>query len=161
MNQIKSHRSTLVVAAAALLSLSLAPGLKAQANGDLLVRVRAQGSVSQVAGRLKQAVSQNGLMVMGQLNQGKVLGMTGAKVESQSFFVGNPQLGKKLFAADEGVGVVVPVRVNVYRDGQGHTVISYLKPSGALKAYGSPALDKMAPMLDQKLHAIASAAATS
>ncbi len=161
MKETRSYRSALAVTAAALLSLSLAPGLKAQANGDLLVRVQAQGSVSQVAGRLKQAVSQNGLMVMGQLNQGKILGMTGAKVESQSFFLGNPQLGKKLFAADEGVGVAVPVRINVYRDGQGHTVISYFKPSEELKAFGSPVLDKMAPMLDQKLHAIASAAATS
>jgi uncharacterized protein (DUF302 family) len=160
MKKTRSYRSALAVAAATLLSLSVAPGLRAQMSGDMLVRVQAQGSVSQVAGRLKQAVSQNGLMVMGQLNQGKVLGMTGAKVESQSFFVGNPQLGKKLFAADEGVGVVVPVRVNVYRDGQGHTVISYLKPSEELRAYGSPALDKMAPMLDQKLHAIAAAAAS-
>jgi len=160
VNKTRSYRSALSVAAAALLSLSLAPGLRAQSNGDLLVRVQAQGSVSQVAGRLKQAVSQNGLMVMGQLNQGKVLGMTGANVESQSFFVGNPKLGKKLFEADEGVGVVVPVRVNVYRDGQGHTVISYLKPSEELKAYGSQGLDKMAPMLDQKLHAIAAAAAS-
>lgn len=160
MNQTRTYRRALSVAAAALLSLTLAPGLRAQSSGKLLVQIQARGSVSQVAGRLKKAVSQNGLMVMGQLNQGKILGMTGASVESQSFFVGNPKLGKKLFAADEGVGVVVPVRINVYRDAQGHTVISYLKPSEELKAYGSTGLDKMAPMLDQKLHAIASAAAS-
>ena len=157
----RSHRTILSAAVAAALSLFLvAGGLRAQASGDLLVRVKAQGSVSQVASRLKKAVSDNGLMVMGHLDQGKVLGMTGADVTSESFFIGNPQVGKKLFGADRGVGVAVPPRVNIYRDGQGQTYISYLKPSAELGAFGNEKIDKVAAMLDQKLAAIARAAAS-
>ncbi|HKK08396.1 MAG TPA: DUF302 domain-containing protein [Gemmatimonadota bacterium] len=156
----RTHRTIVSAAAAAALSLFLVAGLRAQASGDLLVRVKAQGSVSQVASRLKKAVSDNGLMVMGHLNQGKVLGMTGAAVTSESFFIGNPQVGKKLFGADRGVGVVVPPRVNIYRDSQGQTYISYLRPSAELGAFGNENIDKVATMLDKKLAAIARAAAS-
>lgn len=156
----RTHRTIVSAAVAAALSLFLTAGLQAQASGDLLVRVKAQGSVSQVASRLKKAVSDNGLMVMGQLNQGKVLGMTGADVASESFFIGNPKVGKKLFDADKGVGSVVPPRVNIYKDSDGQTYISYLKPSAELAAFGNDRIDKVAAMLDRKLAAIAHAAAS-
>jgi len=123
----------------------------AQAAGSSIVQVQAAGSVSDVVARLKKMVAQNGMMVMGNLNQGKVLSMTGLNVQSETLFVGNPQVGKQLFSADPGVGLVVPVRVNVYQDARGQTTVSYLPPSTLLKDYGSPEIDKVAHMLDTKL----------
>lgn len=126
--------------------------LAAQSGTPSIVQVQAPGSVEQVVAKLKKLVGQNGMMVMGNLDQGKVLSMTGLHVQSETLFVGNPQVGKKLFSADPGVGLVVPVRVNVYQNAEGRTVVSYLPPSVLLKDYGSPAIDKVAEMLDTKLH---------
>lgn len=126
--------------------------LSAQAPGSALVRVQTSGTVPQVVARLKKMVAQNGMMVMGNLNQGRVLSMTGLHVQSETLFVGNPQVGKQLFSANPGVGLVVPVRVNVYRDAQGRTTVTYVPPSTLLKDYGSPEIDKVAQMLDMKLH---------
>lgn len=146
--------SATALATGALLFAS-AP-LTGQAGNPSIVQVEAPGSVAQVVSKLKKMVGQNGMMVMGNLDQGKVLSMTGLHVQSETLFVGNPQVGKQLFSADPGVGLVVPVRVNVYQNGEGKTMVSYLPPSVLLKDYGSPAIDKVAHMLDMKLHRMVS-----
>lgn len=115
------------------------------------VQVVAKGSVGQVVDRLKKMVADGGMMVMGELHQGKVLSMTGLKVQSESLFVGNPTVGKKLFSAEPGVGLVVPVRINVYQDAEGRTVVSYVPPSEQLAGFGNETVNKIATMLDHKL----------
>jgi len=74
------------------------------------VQVEAKGPVGDVLKSLKKMVADNGMMVMGELHQGKVLEMTGLKVKSETVFVGNPTVGKDAFAADPGAGIVLPVR---------------------------------------------------
>jgi uncharacterized protein (DUF302 family) len=118
---------------------------------DIVVRTEAQGSVEQVLDGLKKMVADNGMMVMGELHQGKVLEMTGLKVKSESIFVGNPNVGKKLFEIEPGAGVVLPVRVNIYENADGKTVVAYIPPSRQLAGFNNPMLDKAAAMLDEKL----------
>ncbi len=137
---------------AGLALLAVPPRAVAQNATSPVVQVRASGSVSQVLGRLKRMVASNGMMVMGELHQGKVIAMTGLHVNSETIFVGNPQVGKQLFAADPGVGLVVPVRINVFQDAQGGTVVSYVPPSTILGAFHNPTVDHVAQMLDGKLH---------
>ncbi|HKK47118.1 MAG TPA: hypothetical protein VJ964_16440, partial [Balneolaceae bacterium] len=57
-----------------------------QSNNDI-VKVKSSGSVEQTVSNLKKMVSNNGMMVMGNLNQGQVLSMTGISVNSQTIFV--------------------------------------------------------------------------
>lgn len=61
------------------------------------VAVRVDGSVDQVVDRLRKLVADNGMMVMGEIHQGKVLAMTGLRVQSETLFIGNPNIGKQLF----------------------------------------------------------------
>lgn len=68
------------------------------------VNVKAKGSVDEVLANLKKMVADNGMMVMGELHQGKVLAMTGLKVESETVFVGNPTVGKEIFTEEPGAG---------------------------------------------------------
>ncbi len=138
--------------AAALVMAALPTSAVAQGAGSPVVQVRAKGSVDQVLGQLKKMVASNGMMVMGELHQGKVIGMTGLKLESETIFVGSPTVGKELFGADPGVGVAVPIRINVFQDAQGGTVVSYVPPSETLKAFHNAKIDKIAQMLDGKLH---------
>ncbi|HKJ45284.1 MAG TPA: DUF302 domain-containing protein [Balneolales bacterium] len=136
----------------ALLVLTLSFMSSAVFAQSSLVQVETKGSVSQTVSHLKKMVSQNGMMVMGSLNQGKVLSMTGIHVQSETVFVGNPHVGKQLFSADHGVGVAVPVRVNIYANKQGNTVVSYIPPSQVLGHFNNPKIQKIAKMLDNKLN---------
>lgn len=116
------------------------------------VRVEAKGNVEDVVGKLKKMVADNGMMVMGELHQGKVLAMTGLRIESETLFVGNPTVGKEIFTEEPGAGLVVPVRINVYADGQGGTWVSYVPPSEQLAGYQNAKVSRVAAMLDGKLH---------
>ena len=142
---------------AALAALTVAPGAaRAQSAGTPVVQVKAKGTVPQVLDRLKKMIASNGMMVMGELHQGKVIAMTGLKVNSESIFVGNPQVGKQLFSADPGVGIAVPVRINVYQDAQGGTVVSYVPPTELLNGFHNAKVDQVAQMLDGKLKKLTS-----
>lgn len=151
MNRKLHRNATTRLLALALILASLAAGASHAATGDGVVRTVAKGSVDQVLAGLKKMVADNGMMVMGELHQGKVLEMTGLKVQSESIFVGNPNIGKKLFEIEPGAGVVLPVRVNIYQGSDGNTVVAYIPPSRQLSGFENPMLDKAAAMLDQTL----------
>ena len=115
------------------------------------VSVTVQGSVSQTVDRLTKMVADNGMMVMGELHQGKVLAMTGLRVESETIFVGSPTVGKKIFSEEPGAGLVVPIRINIYKDAGGKTVVRYIPPSRDMEAFGNAEASKTCQMLDGKL----------
>ncbi len=149
MSKVSSLEITIFTAAvAAVLVLS---GSAFAANKGPVVQVRVRGSVDEVLDRLKKTVASGGMMVMGELHQGKGLEMTGLRVKSETVFVGNPTVGKDVFAADPGAGVVLPVRINVFDDGHGNTIVSYVPPSHLLSEFGNPKVTEIARMLDGKL----------
>ncbi len=122
------------------------------------IDVTAKGSVDQTVAGLKKMVADNGMMVMGEINQGKVLSMTGLKLQSETFFVGNPNVGKQLFSEEPGAGLVVPVRINVYADKLGRTHVRYVPPSSQLQEFGNDKVNQIAQMLDEKLEKLMSMA---
>jgi uncharacterized protein (DUF302 family) len=122
------------------------------------VKVASHASYSQTVGLLQKAISSNQLMVMGHINQAKVLSMTGLKLEgAETFLVGNPQMGKKALGMDPAAGAVLPARVYVWSD-KGHTFIGYFKPSIQMTAI-SPGLSMIGNMLDKKLEMVTTQAA--
>jgi uncharacterized protein (DUF302 family) len=124
------------------------------ANKGPIVQVKVRGSVDEVLDKLKKAVASNGMMVMGELHQGKVLEMTGLRVKSETVFVGNPTVGKDVFSADPGAGIVLPVRINVFDDGHGNTIVSYVPPSHLLNSFGNAKVSGIAKMLDGMLQGL-------
>jgi len=151
MNTKKTIRSALLTLALVAVVAGLPVGSSAADPYSLVVQTEVKGSVQDVIKTLSKMVADNGMMVMGELHQGKVLEMTGYKGESESIFVGNPTMGKKLFSADPGAGLVVPVRINVFSNGDGKTVVSYIPPSRLLGDFGNSELTRMAGMLDKSL----------
>ncbi len=149
---MKSHKTLAgsLLAVAMILTAAVVPAAPAHA-GALVQQKVVSGSVKDTVDTLSKMVAKNGMMVMGEIHQGKILEMTGLKVESETIFVGNPNMGKKLFSANPGVGQVVPVRINVFRNADGKTVVSYIPPSRILADYDNPMLTKMAGMLDDNL----------
>ncbi len=146
---LSKFAATLVLALLVAASLIQTNPVYAQNNG--LVTVQSKMPFEQTVDQLKQGVAKNGMMVMSEINQGKMLAMTGIKLKAVSVFVGNPTVGNKLFSADRAVGFAVPIRVNVYDDANGNTYISYVKPTSQLSALNNKQVDMIAKRLDQKL----------
>jgi uncharacterized protein (DUF302 family) len=155
MEDARMKRKLLLSCVIAVIGIAFSGMAMAQ---DSIVKVESQHSFDQTVSQVKSATSQNGLMVMGHLNQGQMLSMTGLQLKGESFLVGNPNMGKKLFTADRSVGLFVPVRIFVYEGSDGHTYVSYEKPSAALGQLNNQQVSMMAQMLDKKIDGIAQAA---
>lgn len=146
MNRIRFYQR---FASAVLLGMSLTVAAPAFARDSDFVKTESQHSFSTTVKALNQAVSANQMMVMGHINQAKVLSMTGLKLEgAESVLVGNPQMGKKAFGMNPAAGAVLPTRIYVWAD-HGKTYVGYFTPSSQL-AQISPRFSQMAGMLDQK-----------
>lgn len=161
MHHIKSKITFMGVTALVLTMLMFAFSQNgwAQAEGLKPVDVVASGTFTKTVDNVKKLVAKNGMSVMGEINQGKMLSMTGLKLNGTTLFLGNPTVGKKLLSADPAVGLVIPIRLYVFENKDGKTTISYYKPSELLAQYHNPEVDMVGKMLDDKLEMLTSMAA--
>ncbi|NOY76670.1 MAG: DUF302 domain-containing protein [Calditrichaeota bacterium] len=134
-----------------LFAIGLVRSTPVSAQDWNLQQVKAKGTYSETVARVKKLVAGNGMMILGQVNQGKILSMTGLKLKAVSLFVGNPTMGKKIFSADPGVGIAIPVRINIFEAKDGNTYVNYFKPSTQLAPFKNKAVAMAAKMLDNKL----------
>ena len=107
--------------AAATVTPSFAAGAENLFSADH-VTVASGKSFEQVSDAVKVLVAKNGMMVMAEVNQGKMLSMTGLTLNATLFLVGNPTVGKQLFEQNHSVGLYVPLRVFVYTGQNGNRV---------------------------------------
>ena len=159
MKSTFSFRKITLAAILSVASVGLSfAGSNSSFNGDR-VTVASDKSFEDVTSAVKSLVAKNGLMVMAEVNQGKMLSMTGLSLKATLFVVGNPTVGKQLFEQDHGVGLYVPLRVFVYADASGKTFVSYDRPSALLGQFQNEKIGMVAQMLDQKLEGLANMAA--
>jgi len=121
--------------------------------------VSSNKSFDEVTKAVKSLVAKNGMMIMAEVDQGRMLSMTGLNLKATLYIVGNPVVGKQLFEQDHAVGLYVPVRIFVYSDASGKTSVSYDKPSTLLSQFQNSKMNMVAEMLDQKLEGLANMAA--
>jgi uncharacterized protein (DUF302 family) len=159
MNSTVSFRRFVLAAIIAVGSIGISfAGSNTSFSGDR-VTVSSDKSFEEVTSAVKSLVAKNGMMVMAEVNQGKMLSMTGLSLKATLFVVGNPTVGKQLFEQDHGVGLYVPLRVFVYADASGKTFVSYDRPSALLGQFQNEKIGMVAQMLDQKLEGLANMAA--
>lgn len=149
MKKINLNLAALLVMSL-LIAGSFIPNSDIEAQTTGVVTVKSKESFDNTVKDIKQLISKNGMMVLSEINQGKILSMTGLSLNARSLFVGNPQLGNKLFSADRGVGIAVPIRLNIYKNTDGSTYVSYVKPTHQLGEFKEESIQKAAKMLDQK-----------
>jgi len=152
----RKFRITAIAALFAVAGAMAAPAF-AQGSGGFVTIKSAHGYGATVSA-LQHSVKSNGLMVMGKVNQKAILSMTGLHLQgAESFLIGNPRVGKKLFSMDPAAAAVVPARISVWVN-HGTTYIGYFQPSSQMSAI-SAGLSKPGKMLDMKFHKIAEDAA--
>lgn len=140
----------LVITVFALLAAVASPALAQEGR----VVVESKHSFDQTVKNLKSSVSQGGMMIMAEVDQGNMLKMTGLKLKATTFLVGNPTVGKMLFQKNHGVGLYVPLRIFVTEE-NGKTYVSYEKASAQLAQFNDAEINKTAAMLDEKLEGLA------
>ena len=154
----KSNRFMSSLLGALVIGAGMATAAPAFAAGSQFIKVASHRDFNATVSALKEAISGNQMMVMGTINQARVMSMTGLKLEgAESFLVGNPQAGKMAFSMNPAAGAVLPVRVYVWAD-HGKTFIGYFQPSSQLDQI-DPGFNMMGNMLDKKLGMITQAAA--
>ena len=116
-------------------------------------------SFDDVTKAVKMLVAKNGMMVLAEVDHGKILSMTGLKLHAKLFLVGNPMVGKQLFEQNHSVGLYIPVRLYVYTDANGKTFVEYDKPSSLLSQFNDEKIGMVAKMLDEKIGGLAGMAA--
>jgi len=130
------------------LALLAAVGMASAQGGPQFLHATSSASFDATVSSLRKAVASNGMMVLGNLNQKGALSTTGLSLAgAESFFIGNPVVGKKLFQMDAAAGAVIPLRVYVWVDANGKTEVGYFRPSD-LFAGVSPELAKAGAMMD-------------
>ena len=130
---------------------SSTPPISAASGSVLFDAYTTSQSFTATVSALQHAVSHNGMMVLGTLNQAGALKTTGLQLKgAESFFVGNPVAGKKLFQMNPAVGAELPLRVFVWVDAQGKTEVGYFQPSALMGAVNA-SLAKPGMMMNQKL----------
>ena len=143
---------------AAVISPSFAASAESSFNGGR-ISVPSNKSFDQVNEAVKSLVAKNGMMIMAQVDQGKMLSMTGLSLQATLYLIGNPTVGKQLFEQNHGVGLYVPLRLFVYTDQDGKTHVAYDKPSTLLGQFGNEKIGMISQMLDQKIDNLATMAA--
>jgi len=123
------------------------------------VAVESGKSFDDVTKAVKSLVAKNGMMVMAEVDQGKMLSMTGLKLNATLFLIGNPNVGKQLFEQNHAVGLYIPLRLFVYTGANGKTFVEYDKPSTLLAQFENEKVGMVAQMLDQKIEGLATMAA--
>jgi uncharacterized protein (DUF302 family) len=94
-----------------------------------LMTVDSQASFDDTVNALKQSASDNGMMILGDLDQAAALKTTGLNLAgAHTFFVGNPSVGKMFFEQTPAIGAVLPLRMLVWADHDGKAHVSYFDP---------------------------------
>ena len=143
MKKLLSLKTVLSLIIVALLSLQ-------QTNAQKLVTIKSAHSFDETVDGIKKGVADNGMMVLAEINHGKILSMTGLSINGESLFIGNPNVGKDLFSDNKAVGLAVPIRINIYDD-NGTTYINYFTPSSELANFKGDKVKMISQELDKKV----------
>jgi uncharacterized protein (DUF302 family) len=137
---------TLMIASIAIFSF----GFQAANAQSKLVTVKSMKSYDQTVSGIKKGVADAGMMVLAEINHGKILSMTGLNINAESIFIGNPNVGKNAFSENMAVGLAIPLRVNVYEE-KGVTYINYFTPSSELGYFKGDKVKMIGQELDKKI----------
>ena len=137
---------SLIIATMAIFSF----GLQDASAQSKLVTVKSMKSFNETVSGIKKGVADAGMMVLAEINHGKILSMTGLNINAESIFIGNPNVGKDAFTDNMAVGLAIPLRVNVYEE-KGTTYINYFTPSGELGYFNGAKVKMIGQELDKKI----------
>lgn len=108
-------------------------GTGAMAGKDDLLRVKAAGDVATTTDALQAAVEGAGATVFARVDHAAGAEKAGMELApAQLLIFGNPKLGTPVMQDNPLAGLDLPLRVLVYRDGDGQVWLAYKDPAHML-----------------------------
>ncbi len=128
----------------------------------MLIELRTEKSVSEVAAALQTAVQANHFGVMQVHNLKETMAKKGVAFahECLIFEVCQPQQAKKVLDANMSISTALPCRISVYEE-KGKTVLATLKPSILLSMFDAPQLKAVAQEVEATMVKIMTEAASA
>ncbi len=107
--------------------------------GDI-TKVKASADVAATMDALEAAVNGAGATVFARVDHAAGAAKAGLELApAQVLIFGNPKLGTPVMQDDPLAGLYLPLRVLVYRDGDGQTWLAYEDPAAMLAGLNVPA----------------------
>ncbi|MDX1345776.1 MAG: DUF302 domain-containing protein [Sedimenticolaceae bacterium] len=132
--------------------LIFALSLYGTAQAELLTRESAH-SVQETMDRFEAIVKEKGMTVFARVDHAKNAGSVGMEMpDSQLLIFGNPKGGTVLMQQDMRVGIALPLKVLVYSNAEGKTLVVYENPLALSERYkleNIAVLEKVAGGLDK------------
>lgn len=120
-----------------IIAICLALGLSSAAHAADLVQKASPHSVQDTMDRLVAAVENAGARVAARVDHAAAANSVGIELAPNQVLVfGNPKIGSPIFVENPAAGLDLPIRVVVYDDGSGQTVVAYHKPASLAADYG-------------------------
>ena len=123
-----------------------------QAHAELVTRESAHG-VQETMDKFESLVKSKEMTVFARLDHAKNAESVGMEMgDSQLLIFGNPKGGTVLMKQDMRIGIELPLKVLVYQDSDGNTMIAYEDPLALKKDYSleeTAVLEKVAGGLDK------------
>jgi len=109
--------------------------------------------------RIKAAEGAQGLMIFAVFDYGAALNMVNAPRKAKQYLIGNPLTAIEMTPHDIRAALYAPLRVLVYEEASGRTIVEYDQPSSLFGQFGRDDVTQVARGLDNKLAAVIAQAA--
>lgn len=143
-----------------LLSLILSSALFASAaQAAELVEKTSPHSVSATMDKLVAAVEGAGAGIAARVDHAKAAKGVGIDIAPNEVLIfGNPKIGSPIFAENPAAGLDLPIRVVVFENPEGKTIVAYRKPGALAAEFGLAADMKSFKMMGGALGKLTDAA---
>jgi uncharacterized protein (DUF302 family) len=109
--------------------------------------------------RIKAAEGAEELMIFSVFDHGAALNMVGARRNAKQYLIGNPLTAIQMSQHDVRAALYAPLRVLVYEQKAGQTIVEYDQPSSLFGQFGCEDVTHVALTLDRKLDQVIAQAA--
>lgn len=140
--------------AAFALTLSMSSAMAAD-----LIQKKSPHSVQVTMDKLQAAVEGAGARVAARVDHAAAADSVGIELApNQVLIFGNPNIGSPIFVENPAAGLDLPIRVVVFEDADGDTVVAYHDPEALAASFGLPADMKSFQMMAGALMKLTDAA---
>jgi len=137
------------------LALLAGAAIAAQAIAQDRIDMVSERSFDETVQRLQWNIGGHGLTVVSAMKYEEILGRKkDSSPRAVVFEVMRRDWAHRLLEADAAAGIVLPVRLYVFENAQGSTVVSYLRPGAFLESAEDEKLRIFAQHLDETIGAI-------
>ena len=100
---------------------------------------------------VEQQLGTSGFTILGKLDQGVLLRLSGKPTRAVQYALGNPLLGLQMLEHAPEVALYAPLRLAVYENRSGNAFVAYDRFTSQLAQYPNPEIAPVAQLVEQKL----------